>query len=88
MFFPPGVHSSAQTVLPEDLLKIEGTEPTYEMHNLINLTCVSGASYPAQTLTWFINEERVSDSEGLGLSLTASLMILRSKDLNARSKIV
>uniref|UniRef100_A0AAN0N7N0 Glutamate [NMDA] receptor subunit 1 n=1 Tax=Polyphagotarsonemus latus TaxID=1204166 RepID=A0AAN0N7N0_9ACAR len=47
-------------ILPEDPLRIEGTEPTYEMHNLINLTCISGASFPAQNLVWYINDEKAS----------------------------
>ena len=46
-------------VLPQEPLHIEGGEPTYEIEHLINLTCVSGASYPTQQLTWYINDQKV-----------------------------
>ncbi|XP_015784782.1 uncharacterized protein LOC107362271 [Tetranychus urticae] len=45
-------------VLPKEGLSIEGSEPVYGMENHINLTCIANPSYPPQSLTWHINEQK------------------------------
>ncbi|XP_076365907.1 uncharacterized protein LOC143254645 isoform X2 [Tachypleus tridentatus] len=42
-------------VLPRENPTIEGLEPTYDVGDEVNVTCISSPSKPAAWLSWFIN---------------------------------
>jgi hypothetical protein len=46
-------------VLPQENLKIEGTEISYDFNDKINLSCKSGEGRPYPHLSWFINDNMV-----------------------------
>lgn len=52
-------------VLPKERVYVDGftgSQTSVEIGDLINVTCVSGASKPAPKMAWFINGEMVSVS--------------------------
>ncbi len=46
-------------VLPQENLKIEGTQISYDFNDKINLSCKSGEGRPYPHLSWFINDNMV-----------------------------
>jgi len=57
------------TVVPSEGPIIDGSEPAYEINNLINLTCAANPSTPAQALTWYINNQKVVKCNAINFSL-------------------
>ncbi len=45
--------------LPQENLKIEGSEVQYDVNDKINLSCKSGDGRPLPDLSWFINDNMV-----------------------------
>ncbi|XP_053210449.1 uncharacterized protein LOC128394184 [Panonychus citri] len=50
-------------VLPQSKLKIIGTKDTYQIGELVNISCLSGPSKPPTILALFINGHRILQSE-------------------------
>lgn len=49
------------TDLPTAGPVINGEEKQYQIGDILNLNCTSGKSSPRSSLTWYINDEQVSD---------------------------
>jgi hypothetical protein len=47
--------------LPQENLKIEGSEVQYDVNDKINLSCKSGDGRPLPDLSWFINDNMVRE---------------------------
>ena len=61
------------TVIPSEGLSIDGSEPTSGIDNLINLTCSANPSNPAQSLIWYINDQKVKHKAFKWFFLTLTL---------------
>jgi hypothetical protein len=46
--------------LPKEGPHIVGEDRQYQIGDTLNLNCTSGKSHPASVLSWFINDEQVS----------------------------
>ncbi|GIY23811.1 uncharacterized protein CDAR_44021 [Caerostris darwini] len=80
------------SVLPDENPKIVGSQPRYEVGDIVNVTCNAGPSKPAATLKWYINgkeadagmERRQAAEEHLDGLSTSSLglrFVVRPRDL-------
>ncbi|XP_064470697.1 uncharacterized protein LOC135385350 [Ornithodoros turicata] len=77
-------------VLPEEDPTIKGLQSQYKVGDVINLTCSYGPSRPNASVTWYINDRKVSGNaeeviqtssyiDGEGLMHTTSRMMFRAQ---------
>ncbi|CAL1273229.1 unnamed protein product [Larinioides sclopetarius] len=80
-------------VLPDENPKILGSQPRYEVGDIVNVTCKSGPSKPAAQLKWFINGKDADPSmerkyatedhlDGLSTSTLGLIFVVRPSDLH------
>lgn len=68
------------SVLPQENLKIVGSEPSYDLNDKINLSCKSGDGRPYPQLNWFINDNMVRDVQQISrffIALCCPLFVVR-----------
>lgn len=74
--------------LPNHDPSIQGLRTYYIMGDIVAANCTSDASYPPATLTWFINDEKVTGERALisqyETTIDAEDFILRSRTMQIR----
>ncbi|GBL87886.1 hypothetical protein AVEN_239521-1 [Araneus ventricosus] len=85
--------SPLRAVLPDENPKILGSQPRYEVGDIVNVTCKSGPSKPAAQLKWSINgkdadplmERKYATEDhldGLSTSTLGLIFVVRPSDLH------
>ena len=74
------------SVLPQENLKIEGSEPSYDLNDKINLSCKSGDGRPYPRLNWFINDNIVRIGQKIYTFIVVLYLLSIFLEFNAKSK--